>query len=362
MAAPPPPPLTLRSRLLFKKWGPAWEDGFQPPLVGGKALGSQCRYPGSMAEERVTGLVPTCKASASTWCWKRGTSAWRPRQPPGPGPASASNPRPRERLASSAGLSVGELAPRAPAAPASVDPSLQDLAGTRGRAAGGALLDSSRQIQQLPLTLRGHCKGTSVCQADPRPDCCKAQRGDSSEDPELLPGDPPSQEGPIASLRAPPAHCPSPLMPWSLTPGPPCRTEALPAVLFDRPGGESSQCVHTEAVTAQRVAELRGRQAGPSRAPGSPSFLIRRSSRQSSPLPGVGAPRTSPTRPRVEWTSPDPDTAGIGPRGSSTLFSQLWPVRQSVAPGAEDRDSNRRLGKGTSLCLGPPDVHTQAKY
>nr|CAI9690276.1 unnamed protein product [Rangifer tarandus platyrhynchus] len=165
MAAPPPPPLTLRSRLLFKKWGPAWEDGFQPPLVGGKALGSQCRYPGSMAEERVTGLVPTCKASASTWCWKRGTSAWRPRQPPGPGPASASNPRPRERLASSAGLSVGELAPRAPAAPASVDPSLQDLAGTRGRAAGGALLDSSRQIQQLPLTLRGHCKGTSVCQA-----------------------------------------------------------------------------------------------------------------------------------------------------------------------------------------------------
>lgn len=31
--------------------------------------------------------------------------------------------------------------------------------------AGGALLDSSRQIQQLPLTLRGHCKGTSVCQA-----------------------------------------------------------------------------------------------------------------------------------------------------------------------------------------------------
>nr|CAI9690275.1 unnamed protein product [Rangifer tarandus platyrhynchus] len=54
-----------------------------------------------------------------------------------------------------------------------------------------------------------------------------------------------------------------------------------------RAGGESSQCVHTEAVTAQRVAELRGRQSGLSRAPGSPSFLIRRSSRQSSPLPGV---------------------------------------------------------------------------
>lgn len=53
-----------------------------------------------------------------------------PGSPPGPGPARASSPRPRERLASSAGLSVGELASRAPAAPASVDPSLQDLAGT----------------------------------------------------------------------------------------------------------------------------------------------------------------------------------------------------------------------------------------
>lgn len=93
------------------------------------------------------------------------TSAWQSRQTPDPGPACASNPRPREWLASSSGLSVGELASRAPAALASVDPSLQDLAGTRGRAAGGALLDSSCQIQQLPLTLRGHCKGTSVCQA-----------------------------------------------------------------------------------------------------------------------------------------------------------------------------------------------------
>ena len=66
-----------------------------------------------------------------------------------------------------------------------------------------------------------------------------------------------------------------------------------------------------------------------------------------------GAPRTGPTRPRVEWTSPDPDTAGIGPRGSSTLSSQPWPVHQNVTPGAEDWDSNQRLSKGTALCLGP---------
>lgn len=84
---------------------------------------------------------------------------------PGPGPACTGTSRPRERLASSAGLSAGELAPQAPAAPASVDPSLQDLAGTRGGAAGGALLDSSCPIRPLPLTLRGPCEGAGICPA-----------------------------------------------------------------------------------------------------------------------------------------------------------------------------------------------------
>lgn len=84
---------------------------------------------------------------------------------PGPSPARMGTSRPREWLASSAGLSAGELAPRAPAAPASVDPSLQDLAGTPGGAAGGALLDSFCPIRPLPLTLRRPCEGSGICPA-----------------------------------------------------------------------------------------------------------------------------------------------------------------------------------------------------
>ena len=84
---------------------------------------------------------------------------------PGPGPARVGTPRPCEQLASSAGLSAGELTPRAPAAPASVDPSLQDLAGTRGGVAGGTFLDSSRPIRPLLLTPLGCCEGGGICSA-----------------------------------------------------------------------------------------------------------------------------------------------------------------------------------------------------
>lgn len=46
-------------------------------------LGSLCRDPSSMAEVCGTGLVPTCGASASMWCWEVGGgvqgAGWRTR-------------------------------------------------------------------------------------------------------------------------------------------------------------------------------------------------------------------------------------------------------------------------------------------
>lgn len=64
----------------MKKWSPAWEDGFQPLLVGGKALGSRRRDPSSTAEGCMTGLIPTCAASASMWCWGMGDGVQGPGQ------------------------------------------------------------------------------------------------------------------------------------------------------------------------------------------------------------------------------------------------------------------------------------------
>lgn len=98
------------------------------------------------------------------------------------------------------------------------------------------------------------------------------------------------------------------------------------------PGGESSWCVHTEAVMAQRVVELRGRPAGQSRAPGPPSFLIRRSSPQSSSLPGVVCFTQGPPAEQGTLGEPHPSTLSL-PTRKSRFLSQLSPGMVGVALG-----------------------------